>query len=249
MSSTLIMWSEIAFDIGYLAVIWILVAKMFRKAKNVNPKHLLVARSLMMAFVLLAIGDTGHVGFRVLAYYLGGLHTKLNLFGGELSLVGPGALATAVTITLFYVVMLDVWRKRFNFKYGIFEYVLIIAAIIRLILFIHPGNLWSSVVPPFGWSLARNIPLIIQGVGVAYLFLRDGIKYKDQMFIQIGAMVLISYLCYMPVILLVQKNSWIGMLMIPKTLAYVAMAIISYKALFANVVIETIKPPQINKSI
>jgi hypothetical protein len=86
-------------------------------------------------------------------------------------------------------------------------------------------------------------------MGVAYLFLRDGIKYKDAMAKLIGAMILASYLCYIPVIFLVQKIPIIGMLMIPKTLAYIAIALILYKELFADVVLEIIKLPQINKSI
>jgi hypothetical protein len=232
MSSTIRMWTEIAFNIVYLIAIWTLVAKMFRRINNVKPKDITVARSMMIAFVLLALGDTGHVGFRVLSYFLGGLGSKLSIFGGEFSLVGAGALATAVTITFFYVIMLDAWRKRYNSKYGFFEYTLIIVAIVRLIMFINPANQWNSVVPPFGWSIARNLPLMLQGLGTAYLILRDSMKYKDQVFKLIGIMMLLSYACYMPVIFLVQKVPWMGMLMIPKTLTYLAIAVIIYKDMF-----------------
>jgi hypothetical protein len=41
-------------------------------------------------------------------------------------------------------------------------------------------------------------------------------------------MILVSYACYIPVILLVQQVPPIGMLMIPKTMAYLAIAVISY---------------------
>lgn len=249
MSSTMRMWTEIIFNIGYLIVIWVIVSKMFRRVENVRPKDIPVARSMMLAFTLLAFGDTGHVGFRVLAYYLGGLETKLSIFGGEVSLVGSGALATAVTITFFYVAMLDAWRKRFNGKYGVFEYALIVAGIARLILFIHPGNQWNSVIPPYGWSVARNIPLMLQGLGVAYLVLRDGIKYKDRIFKLIGIMILVSYACYLPVIFLVQKASVVGMLMIPKTLAYIAIAIIAYKGLYKATMKTIVNSPNISKGI
>jgi hypothetical protein len=43
---------------------------------------------------------------------------------------------------------------------------------------------------------------------------------------------LVSYGFYIPVILFVQTLPLIGMLMIPKTLAYVAIAIIAYRNLF-----------------
>lgn len=45
-------------------------------------------------------------------------------------------------------------------------------------------------------------------------------------------MILVSYAFYAPVILLVQKMPLIGMLMIPKTLAYVAIAVLAYRHLF-----------------
>ncbi|MDF2890024.1 MAG: hypothetical protein K0R80_391 [Clostridia bacterium] len=249
MSSTMRMWTEILFNIAYLIVIWILVSKMLRRVQNVMPKDHSVARNMMTAFMFLAIGDTGHVGFRVLSYYLGGLDAKLSLLGVEISLVGSGALATAVTITLFYVIMLDTWRKRFNAKYGVFEYILIVAAIIRLIMFLHPGNQWSSVIPPYSWSVLRNIPLMLQGLGVAYLILRDGFKSKDRLFMWIGLMILLSYACYLPVIFLVQKSLWIGMLMIPKTLAYLAIAALVYKDFFEGIEQITIPPLNINKGI
>ncbi|MGB7604461.1 MAG: hypothetical protein WBL93_03195 [Lutisporaceae bacterium] len=234
MSSIIRIWIEIVFDITYLLTIWVLAACMFKKVAGVRPKDLPVAQNMMLAFVLLALGDTGHVGFRILAYYMGSLEAKLNIFGVQLSLTGAGTLTTAITVTFFYVIILDAWRKRFDRKYGVFEYILIIAAIIRLILFISPGNQWNSVVPPFGWSVARNIPLMVQGLGVAFLILRDAFRHKDKTFKLIGTMILVSYSCYMPVIFLVQKVSWIGMLMIPKTIAYVAIAVVVYKELFAR---------------
>jgi hypothetical protein len=47
---------------------------------------------MIWAFALLALGDTGHVGFRVVAYALGGLEAHAGL-------VGLGALSTAYTVT------------------------------------------------------------------------------------------------------------------------------------------------------
>jgi hypothetical protein len=45
-------------------------------------------------------------------------------------------------------------------------------------------------------------------------------------------MILVSYACYIPVILFVQQAPMVGMLMIPKTLAYVAVGFIAYGELF-----------------
>jgi hypothetical protein len=45
-------------------------------------------------------------------------------------------------------------------------------------------------------------------------------------------MILVSFACYTPVILFVGQAPIIGMLMIPKTLAYVAIALLAYQDLY-----------------
>jgi hypothetical protein len=232
MSETARMWMEISFNVAYLIVVWGLVITMKRREWAVAPENLRVARLVRWAFTLLALGDTGHVGFRVLAYAQGDLYATITLFGLELGLVGLGALSTAITVTFFYVLMLEVWRTRFGKQYGWFEYLLLAAAAIRLLLMIPAANQWNSTVPPQPWSLYRNLPLMILGLGVAYLILRDSLKGKDRAFAWIGVMILVSYALYIPVILFVQQVPLIGMLMIPKTMAYVAIGFVAYFTLY-----------------
>ncbi|MCA9975478.1 MAG: hypothetical protein KC413_06995, partial [Anaerolineales bacterium] len=188
-------------------------------------------------FFLLALGDTGHVGFRVWAYALGGLEQTIPLFGRAVGLVGLGALATSITVTLFYVLVLVIWHERFNQPYGWFGGLLFAAAAIRFLIMLSPNNEWNSVVPPQPWSLYRNLPLMVQGLGAAYLILRDatigdGRAARDRTFTWVGLMILTSYAFYMPVIFLVQQYPLVGMLMIPKTMAYMAIAVIAYLNLF-----------------
>jgi len=45
-------------------------------------------------------------------------------------------------------------------------------------------------------------------------------------------MILVSYACYLAVVLFVQQVPLIGMLMIPKTMAYVAACLLAYNELF-----------------
>jgi len=66
------------------------------------------------------------------------------------------------------------------------------------------------------------------GLGLAYLILRDAVAYKDVTFRWIGISILVSYACYIPVILFVQQVPVIGMLMIPKTMAYLAIGFLAY---------------------
>jgi hypothetical protein len=232
MSEEMRMWVEVIFNVGYLIAVWGLVVVMRRRLSDVDPQSYRVANLFIWAFGLLALGDTGHVGFRVLAYAMGDLETTVSVFGLQVGLVGLGALSTAITVTLFYVVMLLIWQRRYEKPLGWFGALLILAAAVRLILMVFPQNQWNNTVPPQPWSLYRNLPLVIQGLGVAALILRDALEAGDRAFKWIGIMILASYAFYAPVILFVQEVPAIGMLMIPKTLAYVAIAWIAYVELF-----------------
>jgi hypothetical protein len=226
------MWMEIGFNSAYLITIWGLVVVMVAQQSRVDENQHQLARYFFYAFALLALGDTGHVGFRIVGYSLGNLEASLSLGSMTVSWVGLGALSTAITVTLFYVFMLLIWKERFNQSLGWFGALLILSAVVRLIVMMLPGNDWNAVVPPRTFSLIRNLPLTISGLGVAYLILRDSIRANDRLFRWIGVMILVSYAFYLPVILFVQQVPVIGMLMIPKTLAYVAIAILAYRSLW-----------------
>ena len=234
MSEAMRMWVEIIFNIGYLIAVWALVIMMARKQDVVAPENRAVAQRVMWAFALLALGDTGHVGFRVLAYSLGGLEAQPIVLGIPISLVGLGALATAITVTFFYMLMVDVWRLRYNKPLGSAGWFLLALGVVRLIIMLFPQNEWSQTVPPQPWGLIRNLPLMIMGLGIMALILRDAYRTNDRPFKWIGWCILASYAFYTPVILFVQQVPLLGMLMIPKTLAYVAIAVIAYRALYTQ---------------
>lgn len=234
MSETAVMWMEVSFNLAYLVVVWGMVVAMLRRQPHLPAERQPLTRLFIWAFALLALGDTGHVGFRVWAYGQGSLDSTISVLGREMGLVGLGALATAYTVTLFYMLVLVIWRQRYGQPYGWFGGLLWAAGLFRLVIMLFPGNDWNSVVPPQTWSLIRNVPLIIQGLGVAYLILRDARNAADRPFVWVGAMILVSYAFYLPVILFVRQVPMIGMLMIPKTLAYVAIAFIAYFNLFRD---------------
>ncbi|MFN2141813.1 MAG: hypothetical protein ACK2U5_15090 [Candidatus Promineifilaceae bacterium] len=238
MSESARMWMEITFNVAYLIVVWGLVMAMIRRQPGVPEADKPVTSLFIWAFALLALGDTGHVGFRVLAYAGGNLESTITIAGREVGLVGLGALATAVTVTIFYVLMLVIWQRRYDKAYGWFGGLIFAAAAVRLLIMLFPANEWNSTVPPQPWSLYRNVPLMIQGLGVAYLILRDSRQVGDRPFTWIGIMILLSYAFYIPVILFVQQAPMVGMLMIPKTMAYVGIALIAYYSLFRQTVVQ-----------
>lgn len=216
---------EVAFNVTYLVVVWGVVALMWRNRGRVAAADRPVSRRIILMFALLALGDTGHVGFRVIAYARGGLEANPLL-------VGLGALSTAYTVTLFYMLLVDVWRLRFGKRLGAVGWALLAAGMVRLALMAFPQNRWEQVVAPYDWSLLRNALLTIQGTGVMVLILRDAHRANDAAFKWIGWMILASFAFYAPVILWVAQVPAIGMLMIPKTCAYVAIAVIAYRALW-----------------
>jgi hypothetical protein len=225
MSETLRTTVEIGFNVLYLLVIWAMVFLMTRRLPEVSPENNPLADRFRWAFLLLALGDSGHVGFRVAAYALGGL-------GANPLWVGLGALATAVTVTFFYVLMLDIWRVRFRQQYGWFEYLLIASVPVRFVVMALPGNAWGSTVPPEFWGPFRNVFLMVLGIGVFYLILRDSLKAHDRLFRWIAYCIFFSYLFYTPVIFWVREFPLLGMLMIPKTIMYVLIAFLAYRGLY-----------------
>ncbi|MDP1822224.1 MAG: hypothetical protein Q8L48_03250 [Archangium sp.] len=231
MSLTPAQWMEVTFNLAYLGVVYTLVGLMSVALRTkADPKLLL--RRFRDGFLLLALGDTGHVGFRVIALLRDGLEARVEVAGTSVGLVGVGALATAVTITFLYLVLLDLWRRRFEAPRGTLYWGLVALGVVRLLLLVPAQNQWSQVVPPWDWSVARNVPLTILGLAVATLMIRDGRRAADKTFTQLGLLIVCSYAFYLPVILFVQQVPAIGLLMVPKTLVYLVMAWLGYVRLF-----------------
>ena len=197
------MWVEVIFNISYLVVVWTLVVMMARRQGVLSDLDRPVASRLMWAFIFLALGDTGHVGFRVVAYALGGIEANP-------ALVGIGALSTAYTVTIFYMLMVAIWRRRYKKPLDWFAWVLLAAGVVRMVVMAFPQNQWEQSIPPYDWSLLRNSFLVIQGVGVMVLILRDAIQNNDTAFKWIGIMIAISYAFYVPVILWVIPGAAVG---------------------------------------
>jgi len=212
---------EVGFNVAYLAAIYVLVILMFHNWTGARD----VTRPFAYAFLVLAIGDTGHVGFRVLAYLTGGLETNGLL-------VGLGALATSITVTVFYALILEVWRRRSAAKNTWLYWLVLAAGIARLALMMIPGNDWRNAVPPRDFSYIRNAPLAIMGIVVAILCINSGTRRTDPFLLWTGILICISFAFYVPVILFIRSIPALGMLMIPKTLAYVAMAGLGYAILY-----------------
>lgn len=233
MLDAVLRWVEVVFDAVYLLVIWTLVIVMARRRPRIAAADRTVADCFTAAFALLALGDTFHLSLRILSHLKGSLSTTHTVLGYPVT-IGLGALATGITLTFFYMLFLKAWRWRFAGGYGWFGYILFGAAAVRLLLFLHPANNWNSPFAPLAWSIYRNIPLFLQGLGVAFLIWRDAVRTKDRAFLAIAGLIVVSYACYMTVIFTYQAMPVVGMLMLPKTVAYVAMAVVAYRGFYGR---------------
>ncbi len=79
---------EITFNVAYLIVVWSFVVVMTRNLGRLSDAQRNVASRVRLAFLLLALGDTGHVGARAFTIGSGNLEAHANWFGLDISLVG-----------------------------------------------------------------------------------------------------------------------------------------------------------------
>lgn len=175
--------------------------------------------------VVLGAGDSFHLVPRALALCTSGLENY------TVSL-GIGKWITSVTMTIFYVLLYYVWRQRYkiNGQGGLTAVVYGLAGV-RIALCMMPQNQWLSAEAPLFWGICRNIPFALLGIVVIVLFYRSAKEQGDKAFRWMWLTIVLSFGFYIPVVLWADVMPMIGMLMIPKTCAYVWTVLIGYFAM------------------
>ena len=146
--------------------------------------------------------------------------------------LGLGKWITSVTMTVFYVLLYYVWRQRYSVKGqgGLTATVYVLAGL-RVLLCMMPQNRWLSADAPLSWGIYRNIPFALLGLLIIVLFFRSAREHKDWAFRWMWLTIVLSFGFYIPVVLWADAVPLIGMLMIPKTCAYVWTVLIGYFAM------------------
>lgn len=146
--------------------------------------------------------------------------------------LGMGKLITSITMTVFYILLYYVWRIRYNVEgqNGI-TVVVYLLSVLRIILCLFPQNQWLSANAPLSWGIYRNIPFALLGLLIIVLFYRSATKRKDRAFKWMWLTIVLSFGFYIPVVLWADTIPLIGMLMIPKTCAYVWTVVIGYRSM------------------
>ena len=211
---------ETVFDVCYLVGVVTLGIIMIKNSRG-NKQY----RLFGFIAVVLGLGDAFHLVPRAIALCTTGLENFTFA-------LGMGKFITSITMTVFYILLYYVWRIRYNVKgkkgYTIAVY---LASAARILLCLCPQNAWTSAQSPLSWGIYRNIPFTILGLIVIYLFYKSSREHNDVLFKNMWLTIVISFGFYLPVVLFADIVPIIGMLMIPKTLAYVWTVWIGYHAM------------------
>lgn len=214
---------ETGFDIVYLATVLTLGIKMLRQCGDRAQFRLFGAMA-----VVLGAGDAFHLVPRALALCTTGLENYTVA-------LGAGKWITSITMTVFYILLYYVWRLRYQVqgRRGITALVWVLAAL-RVGLCMMPQNRWLSADAPLSWGIWRNLPFAALGLVVIVLFFRSAKEHDDKAFRWMWLTIVLSFGFYIPVVLWADTVPVIGMLMIPKTCAYVWTVVIGWRAMKAE---------------
>ena len=211
---------ETVFDAVYLISVITIGILMIRNSKG-NRQFTMFG---IMA-VLLGSGDAFHLVPRAWALCTTGLENYTVQ-------LGLGKWITSVTMTIFYVILYYVWRERYQITgHKATTAAVYVLATLRIVLCMMPQNAWLSTSAPLSWGIYRNIPFALLGILVIVLFYKSAKENNDASFRFMWLTIVLSFGFYIPVVLWADVIPMIGMLMIPKTCAYVWTVLIGYKAM------------------
>lgn len=209
---------ETVFAIAYLSTVIILGIIMLRRSEKLSVTWLYGIMAVTLGF-----GDMFHMIPRCYALLTSGMEAHAVI-------LGIGKLITSITMTLFYVLLYLVWRKRYNIQgKNVLSAVVYFLAAARAALCLFPQNNWLSLDAPVLWGIYRNIPFTILGIIIIVLFFKYAKLNNDKHFKNIWLAVTLSFAFYIPVVLFARAYPIVGILMIPKTCAYVWVVVLGYK--------------------
>jgi hypothetical protein len=207
---------EAVFCAIYLIATTVFGATMLKTAKDDKQR----LRFGLLTLVLVG-GDAFHLVPRIYGAVTG---TTDELY----AVLGFGTLVTSITMTVFYVLFLEFWLKHTGGQRGIVTFAAYAVAGCRIALCLFSQNDWLSANTPLSWGIYRNIPFVVLGGIVVWRLFKD--HDTDRHFKWAWLAVTLSFLFYLPVVLFADKMPIIGMLMLPKTVCYVWLVVMGYRA-------------------
>ncbi len=221
-------WVELVFNILYLITVFLSAFLLYRVA----PAGSIRGKFALMSFLLVA-GDSFHLIPRILSLLDSGDRDYTPA-------LGPGKMITSLTMTLFYLFLWEIGKEYYvlNIKSSL-SIIVYALALLRIVLSLLPQNQWTRKNPSVKWGIIRNIPFLILGATVMILFLVGAIISGGLPYLWLA--ILISFACYIPVVLFVHKKPKLGMLMLPKSCAYVAIVLMNFLLVLVILSVKLIK--------
>jgi hypothetical protein len=211
---------ETLFDVIYLFTVITIGIIMMNKGKGTKEYFLFGVMA-----VTLGCGDAFHLIPRALALCTTGLESYTVW-------LGAGKWITSVTMTVFYILLYYVWRIRYKVQGSTVTAIAVYTlAAIRIALCFFPQNKWLSADAPLSWGIYRNIPFALLGLLIIVLFFNSAKKNNDKEYRFMWLTIVLSFGFYIPVVLWADIYPMIGLLMMPKTCAYVWTVLIGYNSM------------------
>ncbi|MCK4552326.1 MAG: hypothetical protein KAU02_05350 [Tenericutes bacterium] len=210
---------ESAFDIIYLLSVIIISILIIRKGIIKKQKAVIVFGIMGL---LLGFGDSFHLIPRI----IGHLTTGLDDYQTSL---GIGKLLTGITMTIFYYLIYLYYSIITNDKNKRVFLTLAILIAIRFVFLALPGNDWVNNGNDLFYGILRNIPFALIGIIITTIFIKKSKNPEYHMFKQMAYWIIVSFVCYIIVILGSGFIPLLGAFMMPKTIAYFIIIWIGYK--------------------
>ncbi len=207
-------YGESSFDILYLIFAITSGIMILRRAEGRKEKF------MAYAALILGCGDAFHLVPRVLNYF-----TEWDLTAA----LGIGKLITSITMTVFYVLLYYLWLELYSVKRKRkTEMCVLLLALVRSALCLFPHNGWLQNSSDMNWGIIRNIPFVIHGALICYLYYCK--RNENSVFKPMWLYILLSFAFYIPVAVAAGAIPLLGMLMLPKTVCYILMILSFLKA-------------------
>lgn len=212
---------ESSFYVIYLVFILGLGIYFIKQSLNSNKRYYIL---FGLACLILGIGDAFHLVPRAIGLF----NKTLDNPSSTLAMwLGIGKLITSVTMTIFYVLVYLFIFKRMGIKRYIYlDIIVCVLFISRIVLLALPQNDWINNSNDMLWGIYRNIPFVLLGILVIVLCFIYFNKIKCLRLL--GYFIILSFLFYLPVVIFAGSYSWVGMLMLPKTICYMIVGVIGY---------------------
>ena len=207
---------EVVFDISYLLTIFISASILFRTTEIGSIRCLFA----IMAFIL-GLGDSFHLIPRICSM----LDRKQRNYSVSL---GAGKFVASISMTIFYLFLWEIGLNYYNFTVSSITNIVIYGlAVLRIVACALPYNKWTDEEGSFHWGIIRNIPFTALGMMVMVIYMKGAIVTEGHLSFM-WLVIFLSFLFYLPVVILSKRYPKIGMLMLPKSCAYVAIVLMGF---------------------